>query len=89
MLVATLLTAMAVVGLVGDHQEHVAVMAIALTLSVLLSVALIWDNRVAGEKRDARELQLRKLSQAVEQSPESIVITDLQGGIEEENRKAS
>ena len=82
LLVATLLTAMAVVGLVGDHQEHVAVMAIALTLSVLLSVALIWDNRVAGKKRDARELQLRKLSQAVEQSPESIVITDRQGGIE-------
>ena len=82
LLVATLLTAMAVVGVVGDHQEHVAVLAIALALSVLLSVALIWDNRVAGKKRDARELQLRKLSQAVEQSPESIVITDLQGKIE-------
>ena len=82
MLVATLLTAIAVVGLVGDHQEHVAVLAIALTLSVLLSVALIWDNRVAGKKRDAREHQLRKLSQAVDQSPESIVIVDQQGRIE-------
>ena len=82
LLVATLLTAIAVVGLVGDHQEHVAVLAIALTLSVLLSVALIWDNRVAGKKRDARELQLRKLSQLVQQSPESILITDLQGQIE-------
>ena len=82
LLVATLLTAIVVVALVGDHQEHVAVLAIALTLSVLLSVALIWDIRAAGKKRDAREHQLRKLSQAVEQSPESIVITDVQGQIE-------
>jgi PAS domain S-box-containing protein len=36
--------------------------------------------------REAAEAQLRKLSQAVEQSPESIVITDLEGRIEYVNQ---
>jgi PAS domain S-box-containing protein len=65
-----------------SHREVLAVVLAALALSGLFSVALILDIRSAIEKRDAREHQLHKLSQLVQQSPESIIITDLQGQIE-------
>lgn len=48
-----------------------------------LKLAMITD--ITGWKKD--QMQLRQLSRAVEQSPSSIVITDLQGNIEYVNPK--
>jgi PAS domain S-box-containing protein len=64
------------------HRQVLMVVVAALALSALFSVALLLDIQAEIEKRNDREHQLRKLSQLVEQSPESMVITDLQGQIE-------
>ncbi len=45
------------------------------------------DNDIT--ERIQREIQLKKLTQAVEQSPVSIIITDVKGAIEYRNPKAS
>ena len=55
-----------------------------LTMLYLLLFAIVrHEQRIV----DAQSAELRKLSQAVEQSPDSIVITDLQGNIEYVNPK--
>ncbi len=61
--------------MVGDEARWVRNRAKILDSSVIGTVQDITERRQAEE-------QLRKLSLAVEQSPESIVITDLEGNIE-------
>jgi PAS domain S-box-containing protein len=52
--------------------------------AVLIALILMWNRRLALEivKRKKVETQLRKLTQAVEQSQNTIVITDTDGRIE-------
>ncbi len=68
------------------HGVYLAGILVLTAAATLLS-RRNYMERVAEEQRSARELaaseaQLRKLLRAVEQSPESIVITDLQERIE-------
>ena len=64
------------------HREVLTVVLVALALATIFSITLVMDMRAAIERRVSNELQFRKLSLLVEQSPESMVITDLQGQIE-------
>ncbi|MCM8611425.1 PAS domain S-box protein [Accumulibacter sp.] len=54
----------------------------------LAAMSLMEDAQAARARSEAAADALRKLSQAVEQSPESIVITDLSGRIEYVNEAA-
>jgi PAS domain S-box-containing protein len=53
-----------------------------LLLEMAADISFAMDNFAREGARRATELELRKLSQALEQSPESITITDLDGRIE-------
>ena len=61
---------------------------VAILVYVLLRQPVLLRHQVAERTRDlqAQAESLRKLSQAVEQSPNSIVITDLDGNIQFANR---
>ncbi|HUB87853.1 MAG TPA: PAS domain S-box protein [Verrucomicrobiae bacterium] len=65
--------------------------SIIVTFIFLVAIALTWLMLRADEHANAalrkREMDLRKLSRAVEQSPASIVITDKAGNIEYVNPK--
>ena len=56
---------------------------------VILLVTVAWNRRLGREikERKRTEAQLRKLSQAVNQSPASVVITNVEGSIEYVNPK--
>ncbi len=63
--------------------------SVAAAATALLLVILFWNRRLAREidERKRVQTQLTKLSQAVEQSPISVVITDADGRIEYVNPK--
>jgi PAS domain S-box-containing protein len=57
---------------------------IGIVVLIILAFILYWNRRLTKEigRRKEAEAELRKLSRAVEQSPTTMVITDLQGTIE-------
>ena len=69
----------AVVGVANKETDY--------TSSDISQLTLLMDNVWQISKRKHAEAELRKLSRAVEQSPASIVITDLSGAIEYVNPK--
>ncbi|MDJ0720491.1 MAG: transporter substrate-binding domain-containing protein [Desulfobacterales bacterium] len=62
---------------------------VAAAAAAVVLVILFWNRRLAREidERERVQIQLTKLSQAVEQSPISVVITDAEGRIEYVNPK--
>jgi PAS domain S-box-containing protein len=62
---------------------------VAAAATAIVLVILLWNRRLAQEINERRQIQtqLTKLSQAVEQSPISVVITDTEGQIEYVNPK--
>jgi len=67
-----------------SYQVVVLVVAVFLILTLLL-ILLVWRNRALQNANDEiahSNQQIRQLSQAVEQSPEAILITDAFGRIE-------
>jgi PAS domain S-box-containing protein len=84
----------------GEHVEHLETVRVrkdGQRIDVSLSISPIKDNagRIIGLSTIARDItgrkqaeaELRKLSLAVQQSPASVVITDVQGNIEYVNPK--
>ena len=64
------------------QRELQAMTILAMALAALFSTLIAKEIHAGIDQRKVGESQVRKLSQAVEQSPESIVITNLQGQIE-------
>ena len=73
-----------------DDGDVVAIEALADRIAVAIDNARLYDSlHVELAERQQREDQLRQLSRAVEQSPATIVITDLDGRIEYVNPQFS
>ena len=69
------------------HSIYDVVVGLASVLFGLGFVYSLWRSRAPIERLRQQEELLRKLSRAVEQSPSTVVITDLKGNIEYVNPK--
>ena len=68
---------------IASVQHELQVMTLlAMTLAAIFSTLIGREIHAGVDQRKADESQVRKLSQAVEQSPDSILISNLQGQIE-------
>ncbi len=86
---ASLIAFVSIIGAMGGfHRQMPRVLFAAITgILVLLYVGLFFVLRSRTHLVEHQRLDVLKLSQAVEQSPDSVMITDLQGHIEYVNSK--